>query len=287
MVERLRAIHPDIEFVIEIIQTTGDLRRDVPFAQVGTKGMFVKEIEQALLDGTIDIGVHSLKDMPGELPYGLELACIPPREDPFDAFLSNAYPSLQALPSGAVVGTSSLRRQAQIRYLRPDLRVAELRGNLDTRLRKLDGGEYAAIILACAGLNRLGLAERIRAHLSVAESVPAVGQGALALETRASDGGTKALLEPLNHAETADAVRAERGFLAALGGGCTVPAGALAVISGENLSLEAMLAAPDGSRLLRVRRDGAREQGAEIGREAAEFLLAGGGETLLKGDSSE
>ena len=249
--------------------------------------MFVKEIEQALLDGTIDIGVHSLKDMPGELPYGLELACIPPREDPFDAFLSNAYPSLQALPSGAVVGTSSLRRQAQIRYLRPDLRVAELRGNLDTRLRKLDGGEYAAIILACAGLNRLGLAERIRAHLSVAESVPAVGQGALALETRASDGGTKALLEPLNHAETADAVRAERGFLAALGGGCTVPAGALAVISGENLSLEAMLAAPDGSRLLRVRRDGAREQGAEIGREAAEFLLAGGGETLLKGDSSE
>lgn len=274
--QRLQEIHPGLQVVIEIIQTTGDLRRDVPFAQVGTKGMFVKEIEQALLDDAIDIGVHSLKDMPSELPEGLELACVPERENPLDALISRNGERLEHLPQGAVVGTSSLRRQAQLRHFRPDLRLEELRGNLDTRLRKLEEGQYDAILLACAGLRRLGFAGRITEEIAPAISVPAAGQGALALETRSGDTETLELLSPLHHRDTADCVAAEREFLAALGGGCTVPAGALATLDNDFLTLTAILAAPDGSQVLRVRREGHRSEAAQMGQATAEYLLAQG-----------
>lgn len=283
IVAQLRALHPSLEIVMEIIQTTGDVRRDVPFAQIGTKGMFVKEIEQALSDGRIDLGVHSLKDMPGELPDGLQLACVPTREDPRDALLTRNGLTLETLPQGALVGTSSLRRQAQLRAYRSDLRLAELRGNLDTRLRKLDAGDYDAIVLACAGLNRLGLADRISERLSPAVCVPAVGQGALALETRDDDPQTQAWLTPLHDPDTADAVAAERGFLAALGGGCTVPVGALAQVKADQVQLEALIAAPDGSQTLRETLSGPRAEAVSLGAKLAERLLARGGDAFLKG----
>jgi hydroxymethylbilane synthase len=272
--ERIQEANLGLRVELEIIQTTGDLRRDVPFADVGTKGMFVKEIEQALLDGVIDVGVHSLKDMPSELPDGLELACIPEREDPYDALLSRNGETLATLPQGAVVGTSSLRRRAQLRHFRPDLQITELRGNLDTRLRKLDEGQYDAIVLACAGLRRLGLANRITEQIGLEICVPAAGQGALALETRRGDAETLVLLSPLHHPDTADAVAAERGFLAALGGGCTVPAGALSQHKGHLLTLTAMLAEADGSRVWQWEETGKRSDAAEIGRVVAERLLA-------------
>lgn len=278
VVERLRAANPGLQVEIEIIQTTGDMRRDVPFTAVGTKGMFVKEIEQALLDGVIDVGVHSLKDMPSELPDGLELACVPERENPYDALLSRHQETLMALPQGAVVGTSSQRRQAQLRHFRPDLRIEELRGNLDTRLRKLDEGQYDAIVLACAGLRRLGLANRITEQIAADICLPAAGQGALALETRTGDSATLALLSSLHDADTADAVAAERGFLAALGGGCSVPAGALAHIHGGLVTVKAMLAKPEGSRVWQWEEKGRRSEAAEIGRVVAERLLGVAGE---------
>jgi hydroxymethylbilane synthase len=283
VVERLRAAHPGLEVVTEIIQTTGDLRRDVPFAQVGTKGMFVKEIEQALLEGRIDVGVHSLKDMPGELPDGLELACVPAREDPRDALLTRDGATLETLPQGATVGTSSLRRQAQLRAYRSDLRLEELRGNLDTRLRKLDEGQYEAIVLACAGLNRLGWGARISERIAPEVCVPAAGQGALALETRVGDAATLALLTPLHDPDTADAVTAERRFLAALGGGCTVPAGALAQVAGRTVTLIAVLAASDGSERLLERQEGDRTEAARVGAAVAHRLLKRGGHAFLKG----
>lgn len=283
VVERLRALHPGLEIIVEIIQTTGDRQRDVPLAQVGTKGMFVKEIEQALQAGGIDLGVHSLKDMPGDLPDGLELGCVPAREDPRDALLSRQGVALDQLPEGAIVGTSSLRRQAQLRAYRPDLRLTDLRGNLDTRLRKLDEGRYEAIVLACAGLNRLGLAGRITERLSLEMCVPAVGQGALVLETRIGDLWIQTLLTPLHDADTADAVAAERGFLAALGGGCSVPAGALAQVEGDRLRLEALIAAPDGSETLRDRIQGPRSEAADLGRTLADRLRTRGGDAYLKG----
>lgn len=283
VVAQLRAANPDMQIGIEIIQTTGDLRRDIPFAQVGTKGMFVKEIEQALLDGTIDVGVHSLKDMPGELPPGLELGAVPVREDPLDALLSRSGLTLEELPQGAVVGTSSIRRQAQLRYLRPDLHLTELRGNLDTRLRKLDAGEYDAILLACAGLNRLGLAERITQRLAPEVCVPAVGQGALALETRAGEWQKMPGLASLHDADTAVAVLAERSFQAALNGGCTVPAGAFATVTKESVTLQALIAAPDGSNMVRTSETTGRREAAELGRRVAERLLSQGGAAFLKG----
>jgi hydroxymethylbilane synthase len=269
--------------VTEIIQTTGDRKSDMPFAQVGTKGMFVKEIEQALLQGTIDLGVHSLKDMPSELPEGLTLACVPEREEPYDALISRVGALLDELPAGAVVGTSSLRRQAQLRFHRPDLRLEELRGNLDTRLRKLDEGQYDAIVLACAGLNRLGFAERITERIAPEICLPAAGQGALALETRADDTRAQRILAALHDPDSADAVEAERGFLAALGGGCTVPAGALAQVEGERVTVQTMLARPDGASRIWVAERGERTRAAEVGAEAARRLLANGGTALLKG----
>jgi hydroxymethylbilane synthase len=231
----------------------------------------------------IDVGVHSLKDMPGELPDGLELACVPAREDPRDALLAQDGRGLAELPEGAVIGTSSLRRQALMRAYRADFQLRELRGNLDTRLRKLDEGQYDAIVLACAGLHRLGLAERITERLEPTVSVPAAGQGALALETRRGDTGTLALLAPLHDADTADAVTAERAFLAALGGGCTVPAGALATITQDTLHLLAVVVAPNGAPRLREEGRAARSEAEQLGRAVAARLLERGGRDLLKG----
>jgi hydroxymethylbilane synthase len=261
---------------IEIIRTTGDKITDVPLAQVGTKGLFTKEIEEALLDGRADLAVHSLKDLPTELPAGLVLAAIPAREDPRDAMVGMR---LSDLPAGAKVGTSSLRRAAQLRKLRPDLRIEPVRGNLDTRLRKLDEGQYDAIVLAAAGLKRLGWEERIAEILSPEIVCPAVGQGALAIETRAT--GTLACRR-LNDPATESAVTAERALLAALGGGCQVPIGAYASVTGDRLSLQAVVVSPDGSDLVQDRSNGAAADGARIGRELGEALLAAGADRILE-----
>jgi hydroxymethylbilane synthase len=277
----LSRANPGLALELHVIQTTGDLRRDVPFAAVGTKGMFVKEIEQALLDGAIDVGIHSLKDMPSELPAGLDLSCVPPREDPLDALLTRSGDLLDALPPGAAVGTSSVRRAAQLRSVRPDLRIEELRGNLDTRIRKLDEGRYDAIVLAAAGLVRLGWGDRITQRLAPDVCVPAAGQGALAIETRTDDAVTRELLQPIHDLDAADAVAAERAFLQALGGGCSVPAGAFATIEGAQIRLVAMIAAPDGSRVLRAEESGARSDARALGAEIAARLLHAGGQDLL------
>jgi hydroxymethylbilane synthase len=283
VIELLRAAHPSLEVSLEIIHTTGDARRDVPFAQVGAKGMFVKEIEEALLAGVVDVGVHSLKDMPADLPSGLALASIPRREDPRDALLSRSGASLLQLPSGAIVGTSSIRRQAQLRHHRPDLRYEELRGNLDTRLRKLDEGQYDAIVIACAGLNRLGLGARITEPLTPDICVPAVGQGALALEIRADDLATRTFLHAIHDRDTDDCIAAERGFQAGLNGGCSVPAGALATLEDDTVTLCAIIAAPDGSIALSSTASAPRTEARALGLSVAQRLLDDGGDALLQG----
>jgi hydroxymethylbilane synthase len=266
------------EVRIEIIKTTGDKITDVPLAKVGTKGLFTKEIEEALLDGRADLAVHSLKDLPTELPEGLVLAAVPEREDPRDAV---AGKRLDDLPQGARVGTSSLRRAAQLRKLRPDLVVESVRGNVDTRLRKLDEGRYDAILLAAAGLNRLGWGDRIAEILDPARMCPAVGQGALAIETRASGAGFDAV-HPLNHAATHAAVAAERGVLGALGGGCQVPIGAHALVAGDRVRVYAIVASPDGSEIVRGESEGSVAEADAIGRALALDLLERGGRRILQ-----
>lgn len=255
---------------IEIIKTTGDKIQDVPLAKVGTKGLFTKEIEEALLDGRADLAVHSLKDLPTELPAGLTLAAVPEREDPRDALVGK---KLANLPRGARVGTSSLRRSAQLRNLRPDLAVESVRGNVDTRLRKLDEGQYDTILLAAAGLKRLGWADRIAEILDPAQMCPAVGQGALGIETRPDGAGFEAC-RALDHAATHSAVVAERAVLAELGGGCQVPIGAHARIDNGRLYLTGLVAAPDGAELIRAESQGdvadARPLGVAMGRELLE-----------------
>jgi hydroxymethylbilane synthase len=264
---------------IEIIKTTGDKIQDVPLAKVGTKGLFTKEIEEALLAGTIDLAVHSLKDLPTVLPDGLTLAAIPEREDVRDALVGKRLDELEV---SARVGTSSLRRAAQLRALRPDLQVETIRGNVDTRLRKLSEGQYDAIVLAAAGLRRLGWAERIAELLDAEVMCPAVGQGALAIETR-NDGGTgQRVCERLNHEPTRVAVTAERAVLATLGGGCQVPIGAYAVLNGgAAMHLRAVVISPDGTKVIRRESDGAAADAAELGRTLAEELLAAGGREIL------
>jgi len=262
---------------IEIIRTTGDKITDVPLAQVGTKGLFTKEIEEALLDGRADLAVHSLKDLPTELPAGLALAAIPEREDPRDALVGKR---LDDLAQGARVGTSSLRRSAQLRRLRPDLAIESVRGNLDTRLRKLDEGRYDAILLAAAGLKRLGWADRIAETLAPKVMCPAVGQGALALETLAAGKGLDAC-RVLDHASTHAAVAAERGLLAALGGGCQVPIGAHATVAGGRLGLLGVVASPDGARYVCGQAEGTVEEAEGIGRQLGADLLARGGREIL------
>lgn len=263
---------------IHIIKTTGDKITDVPLAKVGTKGLFTKEIEEALLDGSADLAVHSLKDLPTELPAGLVVAAVPAREDPRDAIVGKR---LADLPAGAKVGTSSLRRSAQLRKLRPDLAVESVRGNLDTRLRKLDEGKYDAILLAAAGLLRLGWEDRMAEILPVDVMCPAVGQGALAIETRASGRGFEAC-RWLDHAETHAAVRAERGVLAALGGGCQVPIGSHATIEGSRVRVLGVVVSPDGSEMVRAEAEGMAEEAEEMGRRVGAELLERGAQGILE-----
>jgi len=265
---------------IEVIKTTGDKIQDVSLAKVGTKGMFTKEIEEALAEKRVDLAVHSLKDVPTELQPQFALAAILRREDPRDAFLSVQFHRIEDLPQGARVGTSSLRRQCQIKAMRPDLEILPLRGNVDTRLRKLQQGEYAAIILAAAGVGRLGLGKHVRDTMEPETMCPAVGQGALAIETRADDEQTHRLVRTLDHAGTRAAVECERALLGGMGGGCQVPVGALAVREGDGLRLRAMVGRPDGSEVLREEAQGADPQ--RLGRETAEKLLRRGGERILR-----
>jgi hydroxymethylbilane synthase len=266
------------ECCIEIIKTTGDKITDVPLAQVGGKGLFTKEIEEALLDGRADLAVHSLKDLPTELPAGLALAAVPEREDPHDAVVGR---KLGDLPPGATVGTSSLRRAAQLRRLRPDLTIESIRGNLDTRLRKLDEGRYDAIVLAAAGLNRLGWTARIAEILPTEIMCPAVGQGALAVETRTAGPGWDACAV-LDHFATHSAVAAERAFLRALGGGCQVPIGAYATVSSAQLHLVGLVIAPDGSAVVHGDLEGSVEDAEAIGATLGAKLLADGARSILE-----
>ena len=264
---------------IEVIKTTGDKITSVALAKVGTKGMFTKEIEEALHEKRVDLAVHSLKDVPTELEQEFELAAIMKREDPRDAFISVKFSSLEELPHGAKVGTSSLRRQCQLKAVRPDLEVFPLRGNVDTRLRKLESGEYDAIILAAAGVLRLGLETHVRSRISADVMCPAVGQGALAIEIRKGDEQTKALLAFLNDADTHAAIDCERALLGSMGGGCQVPIGAYAEKRGDRLFLRAMVGRPDGSEILREQAEGT--DGMKLGRETAQTLLKRGGDKIL------
>jgi hydroxymethylbilane synthase len=268
-----------VECRLEIIHTTGDKITDVALSKVGTKGLFTKEIEEALLRGTIDLAVHSLKDMPTDLPAGLTLAAIPEREDPRDALVGAR---LDELPPRARVGTSSLRRAAQLRGVRPDLEIADIRGNVDTRLRKLDEKQYDAIVLASAGLRRLGLENRITELLDPGVMCPAVGQGALAVETRDDGGEAHELCRRLDHRETRMAVTAERAVLATLGGGCQVPIGAHATVEHDRIHLHAVVASPDGTQIIELKASGAAADAAIIGRALGDQLLAEGGRQILE-----
>jgi len=262
---------------IEIVKTTGDQITEVPLAQAGAKGLFTREIEEALLDGRADLAVHSLKDLPTELPAGLLLAAIPAREDPRDAIVGRC---LAELPPGAKVGTSSLRRAAQLRRLRPDLHIEPVRGNLDTRLRKLDQGHYDAIVLAAAGLKRLGWEHRIAGILPPDLVCPAVGQGALAIETAGRPDSQ--ICAQLDHAPTRQAVTAERALLAALGGGCQVPIGAHATVAEGRLHLVGLVISPGGDDLVRDESRGPAADAAQIGRELGQALLAAGADHILE-----
>jgi hydroxymethylbilane synthase len=271
---------------IVVIKTTGDREADLPFGQVGTMGMFLKELEDALREGRVDLAVHSLKDVPTEMPAGLILAAFLEREDVRDALVSRSGEKLSALPLGARVGTSSLRRQSQLRHYRADLGIAELRGNVDTRLAKLDRGDYDAVVLAKAGLDRLGLRERITEILPVEISLPAAGQGALTVEVRADDTELLERLNQIDHAETRAAVSAERALLAALGGGCQIPIGAWARIEpsrgkGDQLVLDAAVLSPDGSDCLRKQAAGRADRPEELGRSLAAALIAKGADRIL------
>ena len=263
---------------IEIIKTTGDKVTEIALSQVGSKGLFTKEIEEALLAGAIDLAVHSLKDMPTDLPTGLTLAGIPEREDPRDALIGRA---LKDLAPDARVGTGSLRRAAQLRALRPDLQIEDIRGNVDTRLRKLDEGRYDAIVLASAGLRRLGWENRITELFDPGIMCPAVGQGALAVETRDDGGAGVQIAKNLDHAETRARVTAERAVLAALGGGCQAPMGAHAFINGQTLFLLALIVSPDGVQVVRKEIQGPVADAAKLGHALGEQLLAEGGKQIL------
>lgn len=267
------------EVEIEIIHTTGDKITDVALAKVGTKGMFTKEIEEALAAGRVDFAVHSLKDLPTELPAGFEIAAVTEREDPRDAFCSLRFSNINDLPKSARVGTSSLRRQAQLKAIRPDLNIHPLRGNVDTRLRKLEQGEYDAVLLASAGLKRLGKTELIRQIIPVEIMCPAAGQGALGLEIRQGDSATRQHLQFLNDPAARVATTCERALLNRLGGGCQVPIGAFAEMHNGKLHLDAIVADPDGSRVLRESRDG--DDPEVLGNEVGETLLRRGGEEIL------
>ncbi len=279
--DRLQEQHPGLQVELLTLSTQGDRILDTPLAKVGGKGLFVKELEKAMLDGKADIAVHSMKDVPVEFPEGLELAVICPREDPADALVSNHHESLDSLPEGALVGTSSYRRQCQIRNLRPDLKVHDLRGNVGTRLGKLDAGDYDAIILAAAGLIRLDLAERIRERLDYSTCLPAVGQGAVGVECRSDDQDVARLLACLHHEETAVRVRAERAVNNRLHGGCQVPLAAFAELRGDKLLLRGRVGEVDGSVLLKSQQEGYAGDREALGVSVAEDLLSRGADRIL------
>ncbi len=279
--DRLRALYPQTEVSILGMTTQGDQILDVSLSKIGGKGLFVKELETALEDGRADFAVHSLKDVPMVLPEGFVLAAIGEREDPHDAFVSNDYENLAALPAGSVVGTSSLRRESQLRARFPHLVIEPLRGNVQTRLRKLDEGLYAAIILAAAGLKRLGLSARIRAIISSEDSLPAVGQGALGIECRADRLDVIAALQPLHHADTAACVLAERAMSRALNGSCQVPLGGFAEVQNGQLRMRGFVASPDGQRVMRAESVGDIASPEALGRQIADALLAQGAGEIL------
>jgi hydroxymethylbilane synthase len=278
---RLLALRPEAKIELLVLKTQGDKILDVALAKVGGKGLFVKEIEDALLENRADLAVHSMKDVPSELPTGLGLAAILEREDPRDAFLSNKISSPSEIPQGATLGTSSLRRAAQILAWRPDLKIELLRGNVDTRLAKLDEGRYDAILLAAAGLKRLGFGQRITGILDLEQMIPAVGQGAVGVECRLADSPVLELIRQLDHADTSACVQVEREFNLAIGGSCQIPAGCHARILGDQFRLDAFIASPDGSKLIRRSASGLvsglRGSGSRL---AAELLDAGGRQLL-------
>ncbi len=278
---RLAALYPQCSVEILGMTTRGDQILDRPLSQIGGKGLFIKELEVAMQEGRADLAVHSLKDVPMEMPDGFAMTAIAVREDPRDAFVSGRYEGLDALPAGAVVGTSSLRREAILRASYPHLTIQPLRGNLDTRLRKLDEGQYDAIILAAAGLIRLGLKQRIRAVLSPEQSLPAPGQGALGIEILAARADAAAWIAPLNDAETAHRVRAERAFSRALGGSCQIPLGGYAVIENGELWLRGFVATPDGQRMVRGEIRGAPDDDTRLGETLAQQLRAQGAQGIL------
>ncbi len=281
---RLMKAHGWDEDAVEIviIRTTGDMIRDRPLAEIGGKGLFTKEIEEALLDGRIDLAVHSMKDVPAVLPEGLVISTFLPREDNRDAFLSPVAESIDALPEGAKVGTSSVRRAAQLLARRPDLEITGFRGNVDTRLRKLDAGEVDATFLACAGLNRLGLSDRITQAVPVDVMLPAVAQGAIGIEIREADGDTRALLEPLNHRDTRVAVTAERGFMIELEGSCRTPLAAFAEVDGDRVALRCEALTLDGRQVWQARREGDAADAEAMGRDAAREIAAAAGDALVR-----
>jgi len=279
---RLEQAHPGLKVSLVPMVSRGDKLLDAPLAKIGGKGLFVKELETALLENQADIAVHSMKDVPMDFPEGLGLYCICEREDPRDAFVSNTYASLDSLPAGSVVGTSSLRRQAQLLARRPDLKIQFLRGNVNTRLAKLDAGDYDAIILAAAGLIRLGFEDRIRASISPEDSLPAGGQGAVGIECRSVDSEIHALLAPLHHRDTALRVTAERALNKHLNGGCQVPIACYALLEGDQLWLRGLVGQPDGTQLLRAEQRASTADAEQLGVQVAEALLAQGAAAILQ-----
>lgn len=279
---RILAVAPEVRVTLKTIQTSGDKIVDVPLAKIGGKGLFVKEIEEALLAGDIDLAVHSMKDVPAQLPQGLDILCVPPREDPRDALISRNGVRFADLPRGARIGTSSLRRQSQLLHARPDLRIEMLRGNLDTRLKKLKDGQYDAIVLAAAGLRRLAWAHEITEYLDPALCLPAIGQGALGIEGRSDDHFVRSVLNRLNDVATQTTVTAERALLHRLEGGCQVPIGAHAVLSDGQILLEGLVASVDGKTVIKERVQGSSRDAHSLGVALAERLLARGADRVLR-----
>jgi hydroxymethylbilane synthase len=278
---RLLEAHPGLQVELVTMTTQGDRVLDSPLARVGGKGLFVKELEQGMLEGRADMAVHSMKDVPAEFPPGLGIGAILEREDPRDAFVSNRYGSIDDLPQRARVGTSSLRRQCQLRAWRPDLQLLDLRGNVNTRLARLDNGDYDAIVLACAGLKRLGMAARITRALTPEELLPAIGQGVIGIECRLDDEPVRQLIETLNHAQTRLRLQAERAFNATLSGGCQTPVAGFSLLSDDLIELRGLVGRPDGSEIVRGHISGPAHDAESMGRELAEDLLARGARHIL------
>lgn len=279
--DAIRKIRPEVNIEIRIVKTSGDIMQDVSLLKIGGKGVFVKEIEDALLAGNIDLAVHSMKDVPGEIPPELCFAAVLPREDVRDILISRNNVKMEFMPRGARIGTGSLRRSAQVKAMLPDIDIVPLRGNIDTRVKKIETENLAGIILAAAAMKRLGYVQKIAQYLPVELMLPAVGQGALGLQIRKGDAGLGAVLAELNHEPTAAEIAAERSYLQALGGGCCLPIAALGRFEGNGLALEGMMAAPDGSIVLRDKVRGAAPEAEELGRRLAGIILEKGGNKLL------